>query len=227
MSAIDTWGTEVRDILQQTWDRIVEFAPNIIGAVLIVLIGAVVGMILGYVVTRILQAVRIQSLADQSRFTEVLRKAKVGSDVAEITGTFVKWVTVLAFLIPAAAVLKIEGARDFLEGMLLYVPKVLGVAVFVIFGAILTDALAKMARVSVDSLGLTLGKVTDALVRWSMYIFIALTAMFALGVAREFIVIMFTGLVAALAIGFGLSFGLGAQSHMNDLVKRIRDDLRR
>jgi hypothetical protein len=224
---IDTWGTEVRDVLQQTWDRIVEFAPNIVGAVLIVLVGAVVGMILGYVVTRILQAVRIQSLSDQSRFTEVLRKAKLGSDIAEITGTFVKWVTVLAFLIPAAAVLKVDGARDFLEGMLLYVPKVLGVAVFVIFGALLTDVLAKMARVSVDSLGLTLGKVIDALVRWSMYIFIALTAMFALGVAREFIVIMFTGLVAALAIGFGLSFGLGAQTHMNDLVKRVREDLRR
>ncbi len=227
MNVIDTWGTEVRDVLQQTWDRIVEFAPNIIGAVLIVLIGAVVGMILGYVATRILQAVRVQSLADQSRFTEILRKAKLGSDVSEITGSFVKWVTVLAFMIPAAAVLKVEGARDFFEGMLLFVPKVLGVAVFVIFGAMLTDVLAKMARVSVDSLGLTLGKVIDALVRWSMYIFIALTAMFALGVAREFIVIMFTGLIAALAIGFGLSFGLGAQSHMNDLVKRIRDDLRR
>lgn len=227
MNVIDTWGTEVRDVLQMTWDRIVEFAPNIIGAVLIVLIGAVVGMILGYIVTRILQAARVQSLSDQSRFTEVLRKAKLGADIAEITGNFVKWVTVLAFLIPAAAVLKVEGAQDFFEGMLLYVPKVLGVAVFVIFGAMLTDVLAKMARVSVDSLGLTLGKVIDALVRWAMYIFIALTAMFALGVAREFIVIMFTGLVAALAIGFGLSFGLGAQSHMNDLVKRIREDLRR
>lgn len=227
MNVIDTWGTEVRDVLQQTWDRIVEFAPNVIGAVLIVLIGAVVGMILGYIVTRILQAVRVQSLSDQSRFTEVLRKAKLGSDIAEISGSFVKWVTVLAFLIPAAAVLQVEGARDFFEGMLLYVPKVLGVAVFVIFGAMLTDVLAKMARVSVDSLGLTLGKIVDALVRWSMYIFIALTAMFALGVAREFIVIMFTGLIAALAIGFGLSFGLGAQTHMNDLVKRIREELRR
>ncbi len=227
MNVIDTWGTEVRDVLQQTWDRIVEFAPNVIGAVLIVLIGAVVGMILGYVATRILQAIRVQSLSDQSRFTEVLRKAKLGADISEITGSFVKWVTVLAFLIPAAAVLKVEGARDFFEGMLLYVPKVLGVAVFVIFGAMLTDVLAKMARVSVDSLGLTLGKIVDALVRWSMYAFIALTAMFALGVAREFIVIMFTGLIAALAIGFGLSFGLGAQTHMNDLVKRIREDLRR
>lgn len=227
MSVIDTWGTEVRDVLQNTWDRIVDFAPNIVGAVIIALIGAIVGMILGYVVTRILQAVRLQSLADQSRFTDVLRRAKLRTDVSEFTGAFVKWVVILAFLIPAAAVLKVEGAREFFEGILLYVPKVLGVAVFVIFGALLTDVLAKLARVSVDSMGLTLGKVIDALVRWSLYIFIAITAMFALGVAREFIVIMFTGLIAALAIGFGLSFGLGAQTHMNDLVKRIRDDLRR
>lgn len=224
---IDTWGTEVRDVLQNTWDRIVEFAPNIIGAVVIVLIGAIVGMILGYVVTRVLQAVKVQSLADQSRFTDILRRAKLNSDIAEITGSFVKWVVILAFLIPAAAVLQVEGARDFLEGMLLYVPRVLGVAVFVIFGALIADVLSKMARVAVDSMGLTLGLVIQALVRWSLYIFIALTAMFALGVAREFIVILFTGLIAALAIGFGLSFGLGAQTHMNDLVKKIRDEFRR
>jgi hypothetical protein len=224
---IDTWGTEVRDVLQNTWDRIVDFAPNIIGAVVIVLIGAIVGMILGYIVTRILQAVKLQSLADQSRFADVLRRAKLSNDVAEISGSFVKWVVILAFLIPAAAVLQVEGARDFLEGMLLYVPRVLGVAVFVIFGALIADVLAKMSRVAVDSMGLTLGLVIQALVRWSLYIFVALTAMFALGVAREFIVILFTGLIAALAIGFGLSFGLGAQTHMNDLVKKIRDEFRR
>jgi hypothetical protein len=227
MNEIDVWGTEVREVLQSVWDRIVEFAPNIIGAVIITLIGAIVGMILGYVVTRILQAAKIQSLADQSRFTDVLRRAKLRTDIAELSGTFVKWVVVLAFLIPAAAVLQIEGARDFFEGMLLYVPQVLGVAIFVVIGAIVADVLAKLARVSVDSLGLTLGVIVQALVRWSLYVFIALTAIFALGVAREFIVIIFTGLVAALAIGFGLSFGLGAQGHMNDLVKKIRDEFRR
>jgi len=227
MNVIDMWGTEVRDVLQNMWDRIVEFAPNIIGAVIIALIGAVVGMILGYVVTRILQAVRVQSLADQSRFTDVLRRAKLRTDIAEIAGTFVKWVVFLAFLIPAAAVLKVEGAQDFFEGMLLYVPKVLGVAIFVIFGSLLADVLAKLARVSVDSMGLTIGRVIDSLVRWSLYFFIALTAIFALGVAREFIVIIFTGLIAAMAIAFGLSFGLGAQTHMNDLVKKIREDFRR
>lgn len=227
MNAIDTWGTEVRDVLQEMWDRIVAFAPNIIGAVVIALIGAVVGMILGYVVTRILQAVKIQSLADQSRFTDILRKAKIRSDIAEISGSFVKWLVFLAFLIPAATVLQIEGAREFFEGMMLYVPKVLGVALFVVIAVLLADAIAKLARVSVEAMGLTIGRVIDSLVRWSLYVFIVLTAMFALGVAREFIVILFTGLVASMAIAFGLSFGLGAQTHMNDLVKKVRDDFRR
>ncbi len=226
MSVIDTWGTSTRDVLQSTWDRIVAFAPNIVGAVIIALVGAVVAMILGYVVTRILQAIKIQSLSDQSRLTDVLKKAKLRTDIAEISGTFVKWVVFLAFLIPAAAVLQIEGAQDFFNGMFLYIPKVLGVAVFVILGSVLADALAKLARVSTESMGLTIGKAIGVLVRWSLYIFIALTAIFALGVAREFIVIMFTGLVAALAIGFGLSFGLGAQTHMNDFVKKVRDDFR-
>ncbi|KKU43587.1 MAG: F0F1 ATP synthase subunit C, partial [Berkelbacteria bacterium GW2011_GWA2_46_7] len=38
---------------------------------------------------------------------------------------------------------------------------------------------------------------------------------------------MFIGIVSALAIALGLSLGLGGQTHMNDLIRKIREDLKR
>jgi hypothetical protein len=38
---------------------------------------------------------------------------------------------------------------------------------------------------------------------------------------------MFVGVVSALGIGIGLSLGLGGQAHMNDLIKRIRDEFKK
>src|SRR5665213_2223596 len=109
---ISDWGTQTRDTIQMVWDRIVTFTPNLIGALLIVLVGAIIGIILGFVVTRILQAIRIQNLSDQSKFTDVLKKAKLNSDIAEISGTFVKWVVILAFFIPAANILQVTGVQS-------------------------------------------------------------------------------------------------------------------
>ena len=224
---IDQWGIETRDAAQHLWDRLVAFAPNIVGAVIIVLVGAIIGIVLGYIVTRIFQAIRLQSLSDQSKFSDVLKRAKLNSDIAEVSGTFVKWVIVLTSLIPAAAILQVEGVSDFFDGVLLYVPRVVAVAALVIFGGILGDVIAKLGRAVSDSLGATTSKLVEMVIRWSIYFSIAITSLFALGVPREFTVILFIGVVSALALGLGLSVGLGAKDHMNDLVKRLRDELKR
>ena len=224
--SIDIWGTEVRDSLQILWDRIVDFAPNMVGAVVIALVGGIIAIILGYVVTAILKAIKIQSLSDQSKFTEVLKKAKLRSDISEIAGVFTRWVVVLAFLIPAAIVLRVEGVANFVEGILVYIPRVLAVVVLVLFAHQIVEAVAKLTRAAATSLGSTISKLSETTVRWTMYISVAITAMFALGVPREFTVIIFIGIVSALALGIGLALGMGGKDHMNDLVKKVRDEFR-
>lgn len=225
--SIDVWGTETRDIVQNVWDRIVAFAPNIIGAFVIVLVGAIIGVVIGYVVTRILQAIRLQSLSDQSKFSDVLKRAKFKTDIAEISGTFVKWVIIFAFLIPAATVLKVDGVRDFFEGILAYVPRVVAVSVLIMFGVAIADLIAKLARASAESIGATTARTVEFVIRWATYVSIGITSLFALGVPREFTVILFIGVVSALALALGLSLGLGAQGHMDDLVKKVRDEFKK
>jgi len=221
---IDTWGTQTREVVTDVWDRSVAFVPNLIGALIIVLIGVVVGVVVGYVVTKILQAVKAQALADQSQLTGVLQKAKLRSDVSEIGGAFVKWVVILTFFIPAFQILGLPEVRDFFESVLLFIPRVAATVVLVFFGWIISEVVAKIVRTSIDSFGLTVARVAETLTRWSFYTFLVVTSLFALGVPREFTVIMFIGLVSALAIAAGLSIGLGGQTHMNDLIKRIRED---
>lgn len=226
-NVFDVWSTQTRDIVQAVWNRIADFVPNLIGAALIVAVGVVVALILGYIVLQVLKAVRIQSwLGEQSGLVDVLKKAKMRTDLAEISATFVKWVVILAFIIPATIVLKVDGVRDFVESILAYVPTVLGVALLVLFGSQFAELMARLARAASDSMGLTISRAVEMLVRWAFYAFIAIAALFALGVPREFTVILFIGVVSALALGFGLSFGLGGQSHMNDLVKKLREDLK-
>ena len=222
------WGTVSRDVMESVWNRIVDFLPNLVGALIIVFVGIVVALVLNYVVTQILKAAQVQKwLGDQTRLTDVLKKARMRTDLAEITGGFVKWVVILAFLVPAAQVLKVEGVQNFFEGVLSYIPRVVGVGLLIVFGSQVVEMLARVVRASVESLGLTIARLVEMVVRWSFYISIGITSMFALGVSEQFTVIMFIGVVAALAIALGLSLGLGGQTHMNDLVKKIREDFKR
>lgn len=225
--SIDQWGVQTRDVIQGVWDRIVIFVPNVVGALIIALIGVVVGMIIGYVVTRILQAVKLQALSDQSQLTQVLQKAKLKSDAAEISGTFVRWVIILTFLIPASAILGLPQVSDFFESVIGYIPRVVGVVLLISFGHLVAEMLARLVRASADSFGLVVAKIVEWVTRWAVYAFVAIASLFALGVPQEFTVIMFIGVVSALALALGLSLGLGAQGHMNDLIKRVRDEHKR
>src|SRR5579872_40214 len=118
---ISDWGTQTRDIVQNVWDRIVTFTPNLVGAILITVVGVIIGIALGYIVTRLLKAAKIQSLADESKFDEVLKKAKIRSDIAEISGSFIKWLVILIFLVPASNVLQLVGVQNFFENILKFV----------------------------------------------------------------------------------------------------------
>ena len=226
--AIDLWGTSTRDAIQAVWDRVIDFVPNLVGALLIVAVGIIVAFILNYIVVQILRAVKIQSwLGEQTGFAGVLKKAKLRYDLAEISGSFVKWLTILVFIIPASEVLRLTGVREFVESILTYIPVTLAVGLLVLFGSQLTDVISRVVRASLEGFGVTTAKFTEMLVRSSLYVFIGLTAMFALGVPRQFGFTMFIGLVAMVAIAFGLSFGLGTQRHADDLVKKIRDELKK
>lgn len=225
--AVNDWGTVSRETVESVWSRIVDFSPNLVGAVVIVLVGVIVGMIVGFVVTKVLQAVRLQTLADQSQLTSVLQKAKLKSDVAEIAGTFAKWVIVLTFLVPAADILRLPQVREFFEGVLGYIPRVIAVAALVMFGHLVAGMLGKLVRAAISAFGVTIARTADMVSQIAVYSFVAIASLFALGVPQQFTVIMFIALVSALALGLGLAGGLGGQNHMNDLIKRVREELKK
>jgi small-conductance mechanosensitive channel len=68
-----------------------------------------------------------------------------------------------------------------------------------------------------------LGKIT----KWSLWIFAMLVALSQMGIAGPFIQTLFTGFVVALSLALGLSFGLGGQEAAADIIRKVRDDVRK
>lgn len=221
------WSTTTTDAITDAWARIISFLPNLIGAIVIVIVGLIIASVLKWAVIRLLEAAKAQRFFEQVRFTDTMKKAGLTVNIPAVSGEFVKWLTIIVFLIPASDVLGLNSISQLMEDILRFIPNVVVAILIILIGAIIADFLAQVVRAAAAGIGATTAGVLSAITRYSVYIFIGLAALNQLGVAQAFVSILFTGLVASLAIAFGLAFGLGGQNAAADLIRKIREDFRK
>jgi hypothetical protein len=224
---ISDWLEVTLETISDTWIRILNFLPNAIGAIVITIAGVIIAGILKWAVITVLEAAKVQRFFDQVHFTEVMKKAGINLKAPEIGGQFVKWLTIIIFLIPASEILGIQTIANRLNDLLSYLPNI-GIATVILLVGILTaNFLANVVKATAAGIGVNTAHLLSTITRYVIYIFIAITVFFELGVPQYMLNVIITGLIAAIAIASGLAFGLGGQSAANDLIKKIREDFKK
>ena len=108
---------------------------------------------------------------------------------------------------------------DILEKILSFIPNVISAILILFFATLLAGLVESLVKGSIRNIdpktGRALGKISSYLVI-TIGILIGISE---LGIASEFILILFVGFVSAMALGLGLALGLGGQ----DLVKKLLD----
>ena len=211
---------------QDLWLGVLNFIPNIIVALVIFLAGWVVGSILGRVVAQVVGAIRVDSALRHAGVEGVLHRAGFRLDSGRFLGALVEWFVIVAFLIASFDVLGLYQVNAFLQQVvLLYLPQVIVAVLILLLAGVLSDASERLvigtARAAGVSSAVFLGHVT----RWAIWVFAILTALYQLGVATPFVQTLFTGIVIAVSVAVGLSFGLGGQGAAARLIDKAYKDL--
>lgn len=223
---LQTWGDVIVASLQQVWASIAAFVPSLVGAVLVFIIGWVVAEALGKVVEQVVRALRVDALLHRLDLGRAVERAGWKLDTGAFVGWLVKVSLVIAFLLASVNILGLVGVSDFLKDVLLYVPNVVVAALILIIAALVADVLERAVRGSAEAAGYR-GSLVGIVVRWSIWIFALLVVLPQLGIAAALIQTIVTGFVAALAIAFGLAFGLGGKDMASSLLERVRSELRK
>lgn len=112
-----------------------------------------------------------------------------------------------------------------LNQLLLYLPHVFVAVVMGLVGVVIGNLVSDVVKHGVKGVGHTSSATLAALARYSIFVFTGLLVLHQLGVAKELINILFTGLVAMFAIAGGLAFGLGGKTTAEEILKGLRKKL--
>jgi hypothetical protein len=194
--------------------------PRILGFIVIVAIGWFVSTLLARAVTGLLRAIRFDELMQRSGLADFMNKMATGTDSAGIIAGLVKWIVRVVVLLVAFDVLGLPAVSDVMRQLLLWLPNLV-VAIFVLFiGGIAARALGNIVRGATAEGGFANPETLANVTRTTVWAFAIVVAINQLGIATNLINTLFTGLVAALAIAFGLAFGMGGR----DLASRTLEN---
>jgi hypothetical protein len=216
----------VQGSFSDLWYTVMQFLPAILASVIIFVIGWIVGVILYRVVVEIVRVLRINEALRSAGMDDAAKAAGVHLDVGHLLGTLVQWFVVLVFLVAALDILGLTRVTIFLQTVvLLYLPQVIVAALILILGAIVAELVKGLVAGSARAAGAHGANLAGAVAKWAIWVTAVLAALNQLGVATEFVQTLFTGIVIAASLAFGLAFGLGGKEAAARTIERVRSEI--
>lgn len=221
----------VFDVLTVTFSNLLSqaasFLLNLLAALAVFLIGYFIAGSIGRVVEFLLRKLQVEVIFERLGLDKFFKNVGFGGGVPGFAGWLVKWFIVVVVLIAVTESLGLPQISFFINQVSLYIPNVIAAVIILIIGVVVADALSSAVYHSAQSSGFTQAGVTKTLVKWAILVFTFLAVFAQLRLATELIQTLFAGIVAALALGIGLAFGLGGQEKAKDLVNKFFQNLQK
>lgn len=223
---IQTWGELITASMQSLWADYAKFLlTNFLGAVVVFIIGWIIASILGRITAQIVRVLRVDNALERIGFRDALKKADLDLDSGRFVGELVKWFFIVAFLMATTEILNLTEVTVFLRSVLLYIPRLIVAVLILLAAVLLANFLRRLVQASVGTAGLRGGRMLGMITKWVILIFAILAALIQLGIVPALIQTVFTGLVAALALGVGLAFGLGGKEVAGQVLSNFRKEV--
>ena len=214
-------------VIQPFLQQLIAFIANLLLAVVVFIIGYLISIGIGKLIAELLKSVKFNKLFEKEGWKRALQRANVEVNPSEFIGVIFKWVFVIVFLLAAVSILGLTTFAGFLAQVLNYLPNVIVAVLVFVVAIIISDIVEKVVRATVERLKVGYGYIASSIVKWAIWIFAFLLIIDLVLPADLLIKTLYTsivyGVVAALALGFGLAIGLGGK----DTAAKIISDMYR
>lgn len=213
---LQTGVSGVPDYLEEAIAGVVNFLPQLVGAVVVLLIGWVVGRLLGGSVSRIADRTQVDRLVMSTPLGGALggTEKAISRSIGRVAAYFVYALAILA----AADALAVELLSEWIAVAVSYLPAFVAGALIIVLGFVLADFLADIVA---HTKTVTETSYTDVFadgVRVFLYFIAIVIGLGTMGVdvqiLNTFAQAAAWGLAAGVALAVGIAFGLGGRDYV-------------
>ena len=205
---------------EQFYKNVLQFLPNFLAFLLILIIGIILGRILNALFLKIFRAVGLDKLSEKSGVMDLIRKGGIKDSVSVLLAKIVRWVTVIIFAIIALRALELPTIEGLFEKFLLYLPNVFVAAVILLFGYLLGNFFGRAALIASVNAGIRIAGVIGRFVKFTVFLLAATMALEQLGIGKETIVIAFAIIFGGVVLALSIALGLGGRDTAKEYIEK-------
>ncbi len=228
MSNLQTWSDVLITSLQDTWAGVVGFVPTLLAAIVLFLVGWFIAVILGRVVSQLIKAAKLDTALRGAGFDKVVEKGGFTLNSGVFIGELVKWFIIVVVLVASLDILGLDAVTMYLRGDVLpYLPRVIIASLILLISIVIAQAIQKLVVSSAKAANISHANVLGEIAKWVIWLFALTTVLqqLNLDILNQFIGPIFIGIIAALALALGLSFGLGGKEAAARYIEKIKSDI--
>jgi hypothetical protein len=205
----------------------VNFVPNFLAAIVLFLVGWLIAVLLGKVVAQAIKMIKLDVALRSAGFDKVVEKGGFALNSGGFIGALVKWFFIVVSLVAALDILGLTTVTGYLSTVVLsYLPNVIVAALILLVSVVIAEAIQKLVVSSSRAAGIPSAAVLGAISKWAIWIFAFMAALSQLEILNSFIQPLFIGIIAAISLALGLSFGLGGRDAAARYIEKVKEEVK-
>ena len=200
--------------LQDALSAFLGYIPQLIGALIILLVGYVIAKALQAIVGRVLEGIGFDRWMERGGIKQFFDRADTEHTPHSILGRLVFWFVFIIAITMAADALGIPQVSAVLAQLIAYIPSIIAAILILILAALLANFLSSIVR------GATGSDILASVARYAIIVYAVFAAVTQLGIAVELTAPTFLIVLGAVALAAAIAFGLGSREVAQDIIEK-------
>ena len=211
----------ITNSLNQFATTIVQAAPKIVAALILLGIGLLIGRIIGWIVRKVAEKMNLDRYWSRTGIGESVSRA--GWNLTRIISVAARWFVYLFFISAAVNVLEFTQLSQAINDVWLWIPNVVAFIIILVIGAIIADFVGRWMQRELPARGVVGGKAIALIATGILYaiVLVVATTQLQIGEAilNSVISALIWGMAAAIAIGVGVGLAYGLREAFPAMIR--------
>jgi len=209
-------GFNILQSLETAFTTFMSYVPNVIGALLVLIIGYIIARLIRAAISRLLRKLRVDEKLTHGSGGEYVARFSPQGRPSQLVGMVVQYVLLVFVIVSAVGTLNIPAVTGFMNLVLSYLPNVIAALLIFLVAAAIAGAVGGLVhRTMGDTPTGRVARSAGPTLVMAIAVFMILNQ---LGIAQAIVTATYIALIGAVALGSALAFGLGGRDAAKDLI---------